>query len=283
MKTHVMLDTGAGLSVIDMGTIDRMGLESQIIAEPNISPKCMDASGNRMEIIGIIKLKMELKGTNRIIAHNFQVLNVKTYHDIICGRDFMKHYDTIEFNFKANKIKVGKWWLKGITTKKEAVRLCSNIILEPRSEETVKVYCNKRNALILSELKPKNIPGVDGVYISRAHVIPDTEGEFLLTILNVNTHTTELKKKILIGNIVQPNGVIYTDESDTDILTNPKSVIDTCEIGDNLPEAEEGAMRNLLREFSDIFAKNAKKPQTTHVIEHRILTGDSQPAYAKPR
>ena len=42
-------------------------------------------------------------------------------------------------------------------------------------------------------------------------------------------------------------------------------------------------MRNLLNEFSDTFAKNAKKPQTMDIIEHHILTGDSQPVYMKPR
>ena len=46
-----------------------------------------------MEIIGVIKLIVELKGTNCIMVHNFRVLNIKTYHDILCGRDFMKHYE----------------------------------------------------------------------------------------------------------------------------------------------------------------------------------------------
>ena len=98
-------------------------------------------------------------------------------------------------------------------------------------------------------------------------MILDTEGEFLVTMLNVNMQNTELTCKQLIGN--------NTDEFGTHTLNNPSCVIDKCEFGDNLMEVEKIEMMNLLNEFRDTFAKNAKKRQTTDIIEHRILTADS--------
>ena len=113
METNMMLDTCAGVSIIDVGTIERMGLSSEVTYTSNNIPDCIDASGNKMEIIGVIGLQTELNGTNKTIVHNFRVLNTKSCHDIICGRDFMRHYDSIEFNFKDNCIKVGKAWVSG--------------------------------------------------------------------------------------------------------------------------------------------------------------------------
>ena len=91
--TNVMLDTGASLSVIDMGTIDHMKLVDNIRSIPNNSPKCIDASGNLMQIIGTVELKVKLVGTANVIIHKFRVLNTQSYSNIIFGRDLMKKYD----------------------------------------------------------------------------------------------------------------------------------------------------------------------------------------------
>ena len=63
-ETNVMLDTGAGVSIVDMGTLERMNLVKRIQKSEIDQPKCFDASGNQMEIIGTIKLKTKLIGTD---------------------------------------------------------------------------------------------------------------------------------------------------------------------------------------------------------------------------
>ena len=65
LDTNLMLDTGAGVSIIDRGTLERMGLKSQIMYKSNHLSDCFDASGNQMEIIGTIELEVELKGMNK--------------------------------------------------------------------------------------------------------------------------------------------------------------------------------------------------------------------------
>ena len=52
-------DTGAGLSIIDMGTLEHMNLVPYIDTTTNYAEKCLDASGSNMNIIGTIELNTE--------------------------------------------------------------------------------------------------------------------------------------------------------------------------------------------------------------------------------
>ena len=94
-----MLDTGAGLSIIDMGTLAHMNLVPYIDTTTNYAVKCLGASGSNMNI-GTIELNTELVGTNLKITHMFRVLNAKSGRSIIIGRDLMRKYENVEFDFK---------------------------------------------------------------------------------------------------------------------------------------------------------------------------------------
>ena len=200
--TNVMLDTGASLSVIDMGTIDHMKLVDNIRSIPNNSPKCIDASANLMQIIGTVELKVKLIGTANVIIHKFRVLNTQSSSNIIFGRDLMKKYDNIEFDFTNNRIRVGRNWLEGIKPSRQPVRLCNKVTLQPRSENVIQVHCLNQNALTQSDFVPKPIPGVTGVYGSKARIIPNIEGKFYVTLLNANSEIVVLKKKLIIGRTI---------------------------------------------------------------------------------
>ena len=198
--TNVMLDTGASLSVIDMGTIDHMKLVDNIRSIPNNSPKCIDASGNLMQIIGTVELKVKLIGTANVIIHTFHILNTQSYSNNISGRDLMKKYDNIEFDFTKNRIRVGRNWLEGINPSRQPVRLCNKVTLQPRSENV--------SALTQSEFVPKPIPGVTGVYASKARIVPNIEGKFYVTLLKSNSEIVVLKKKLIIGRTIPENFTI---------------------------------------------------------------------------
>ena len=283
-ETNMMLDSGAGVSIIDMGTIERLGLSSDIVCNENNVSDCIDASGNKMKIIGSIGLKTELNGTSKCITHNFRVLDTKSCHDIICGRDFMRHYGSIEFNFNTGAIKVGKWWLKGVTTKRETVRLSEQVELAPRSEKVIVVKCSRNHALITSEFKPKRIPGLGGVYMSQAQVVPDVDGHFMVTLLNVNSKDILLKKKQVVGYVVEEEKLKVAKVESFDYHEGKtQHAFKKCTISDNLTEEQKNSMKKLLSRNDDLFAVDPKKPNTTNFVQHRILTGDSQPIYSKPR
>ena len=63
--TNALLDTGAGCSVIDVGTLKALDLWSEIEQRNGFDKKCLDASGNVMNIIGKIKAKTRLVGTDK--------------------------------------------------------------------------------------------------------------------------------------------------------------------------------------------------------------------------
>ena len=61
--------------------------------------------------------------------------------------------------------------------------------------------CSKNHGQMSSEFRPKSMPGVNGVYISRAIVSQDVNDDFLITIMNVNVEPVSLKKRQVVGRI----------------------------------------------------------------------------------
>ena len=284
--SNVLLDSGAlGVSVIDTGTLERLNLRSLVKAEKY---NCTDASGNSMKIIGSVSLEVQIIGTNRTVTHTFRVLDADSGHDVICGTDFMRHFKQVEFDFENNRVRLGNNWLKPAKGKKETVRLCENETLEPRSEKVISVKCSKNHGLLSSEFRPKSIPGVSGVYLSRAIVSPDVNGHFLITMVNVNVKSVSLKKKQVVGMIdtsqerVTQIKVVEEVREDKQVggTTEP---YEKCVVGDNLSADEKEIMKSLLKKHASLFASDPKKPNCTNRVEHRILTGDALPVYMKPR
>ena len=112
---NILLDTGAGISIIDSGTIDKLDLTRNIVPRRNHAPpNCIDTSGHCMDIIGTIKLNTRIVGTQFDILHRFNVLGVKSSRHIIIGRDFMKNYKKMELDFLNNHIRLGNSWVRGI-------------------------------------------------------------------------------------------------------------------------------------------------------------------------
>ena len=68
----MLLDTGAGCCIIDMGTLKQFGLASQIEKLRSANKKCLDASGNEMDIIGKIKVSTSLMGTEQVFMQQFR-------------------------------------------------------------------------------------------------------------------------------------------------------------------------------------------------------------------
>ena len=124
-KINALLDTGASCSLIDIGSLQVLGLDSKIITTEH---KLVDASGREMNIIGSVMVTINLGSV--IIKQNLKVLNAKTYKHVLLGRDFLSNFGTIEFDMVANRVKLGKEWFICISSKvKEPVRLQNNVSL----------------------------------------------------------------------------------------------------------------------------------------------------------
>ena len=105
-----MMDSGAGCSVIDIGTLENIGLVE------NITPcddHLVNASGEKMDIAGVVKIDVQIRGT-KSVKHEFKVLNAKTYSNVLLGRDFMKLFGSVTFDFVSNKVRLGRIWMKWV-------------------------------------------------------------------------------------------------------------------------------------------------------------------------
>ena len=135
-RINATLDSGAGCSVIDIGTVQEIGLEQNIVPS---SHHLVNASGERMDIAGVVNIKIRLQGMKPMV-HEFKVLNAKTFSNVLLGRDFMKLFGQVTFDFNANKVRLGRSWIKGVKLQsREKVRLVTDTIVPARSEQVVSV------------------------------------------------------------------------------------------------------------------------------------------------
>ena len=114
---NATLDSGAGPSVIDMGIVEILGLQHQITTcEENL----VNASGDPMDIAGVVMIQVKIRGA-KAVEHEFKVLNSKTYSNVLLGRDFMKLFGTVTFDFVGNSVCLGRVWVNGVRVRKNEV------------------------------------------------------------------------------------------------------------------------------------------------------------------
>ena len=103
-KTNSQLDSGAGCCLIDLGSLETVGAAGNISP---ISSNLYNASGEKMDICGVVTLEVKLRGI-KTVNQEFKVLNSKSYSNILLGRDFMKRFGSIKLDFVKNRVKLGK-------------------------------------------------------------------------------------------------------------------------------------------------------------------------------
>ena len=98
-----MLHSGAGCSIIDLGSLERIGMQNFVERTNTV---LINASGNTMNILGVVKIPMKISN-GKIIIHEFKVLDMRSYTTILIGRDYMQLFDTVKFDFKQNIVHLG--------------------------------------------------------------------------------------------------------------------------------------------------------------------------------
>ena len=106
-----MLDSGAGCSIIDVGSLERIGMKDCIARGNNV---LINASGHHMDILGIVKIPTRI-GNAKLIVHEFKVLNLRTYSNILIGRDYMQLFERITYDFNRNSVRLGNNSIKCVT------------------------------------------------------------------------------------------------------------------------------------------------------------------------
>ena len=179
---HATIDSGASCSVISHDVLKRINMHnSDNLLKSNVS--LIDASGNSMDVDGVIKLLVLIKGFRSSTPVEFVVVN-SNYSCVLLGRNFMSNYGDVTFDFVNGKVKLGGTWVKGVRiTKKQTIRLINKAVIPPRSEKLVALKCHNDTHLVPCDFEPRNV-GPKGVHISRARITPNLDGVFHTTFLN---------------------------------------------------------------------------------------------------
>ena len=82
-----------------------------------------------MDILGTVNMEVKFNRMKPIV-HEFKVLNTRTYSNILIGRDLMKMFGTVKFDFTKNRVQLGNVWHNGTTLNgKEQVRIKERTIM----------------------------------------------------------------------------------------------------------------------------------------------------------
>ena len=227
-----------------MGIVEILGLQHQITAcEDNL----VNASGDKMDIAGVVDIQVKIQGA-KPVKHEFKVLNAKTYSNVLLGRDFMRLFGTVTFDFVGNSVRLGRIWLKGVRVKnKQKVRISEKTVIPARSEQIVSVRCSDHCSLLEMDFQPKKLVGVDGIVVSKARVIPNMKGNFYVTVLNSAEHDVVLDNRRVVGCVTEADEVVASvNVSDKENAEEKLEQVDNIILGENLSQSQRNQIMKLV-------------------------------------
>ena len=274
---------------MDTMSVDALGLSHKIIPpnseDPSSNSDWFDASGNKMSIVGTVEIMVSIPGVSTH-RHTFQVLGRNSHSTVLLGRDYMKKFGSVKFDFTSNRVQLGKKWVDGLSIQaKKSVRLDETVTVKARTERIVQVRCKENLAWLTGDFAPRNAQGIKGVYISRARVIPNAKGVFQVSLLNVSETDVVLKSRRVMGEIHPAGNIVCSVDDKTAGARNVEHAPDMSEVvyGSNLTSTQKKRMENLLHRHKNAFVTNPKRPKSVTIAEHRILTPGALPAAGKTR
>ena len=276
LRVNALIDTGASCSLIDIGSLEKLGL-AQLVNSTN--HRLINASGNDMNIMGSIDV--EIRVNNKSISHNMKVLNSRSYRNILLGRDFLMHFSSIQFDLRKNRIQLDSIWHDFVRiSENNCVKLLNNVVFKARSEHIVNVQCSKSWSLVTADFDPILLSETPGMYATRCRIIPNIEGVFQVSFLNTTAQQISLPANTDIGLLLNINDSV-TDFSPT-TTDNSENLKNDTVYGEHLSPLQRDRISSLISNFVDIFAPNPKKPTLVKNMEHRIITTETQPVNRKP-
>ena len=277
-QLNVTMDSGAGCSVLDYGSLEHMGLHHQIRKLREEDDGLINASGHDMDILGVVDIPVSMQNIKTVVQE-FKVLNSKSHSIVLIGRDYMSRFGTVTFDFTKKRVQLGKSYINFVQVDtRENVRVTKRAIIPSRCETVLSVRCKKNFSMQTVDFDPVPVKGVPGVFVSKARVTPDIRGEFQLTVVNVNEHDVDLRSRTKLGFVHDVGETVAVVEG-----SRENSVIDAVQFGENLSPAERAEAQKLVKKYEQLFTDNSKKPKQTHMVNRQIITWDALPVKSKYR
>ena len=177
----------------------------------------------------------------------------------------MQKVGPITIDILGNQIKIGNKWLPGEKSESQfRVNSKEEIILPARTETILCGRSKAKSALLDYEFVPK-LASRKGVYLFEALVQPDVHGQFLINALNTNNHSVRINSRTRMGNIISTsleniNYISHEVQGEFEDVTKEFDLCKAVKFGRDLNSEKREQLKKIIREHSNIFTKNTKKP-----------------------
>ena len=273
-----VVDSGAGVSLMTNGVFKQIPGAKLLPADKNLK----DASQNDIKLLGKVSLPVQIRNVNGgTVTKNveFYVSDCDKTSCVLLGRNFMRQFGTVSFDFDNNSITLGNSKYSGYKTYGGRAKVAVQTTVPAKSEVLVQLKSRRGNGLVKADFLPDMHNGNPGLYAMKTRVVPDPNGFFSVMVVNTTDNEIVLRKAGRLGKLSSCAETVAELSFEGEI----KEGIDWSQanIGD-IPAADRDRVLSLLKEYEDVFAKNPKQPKQVNNATHSINTGGCLPVFRKP-
>ena len=284
VKCKFLLDTGSPYSILSNQVYQK--LNEPLSCQAN-STRLRAADGSLIQTNGQITLQFDSNG--HYFKQTFIVAKIQGIDGII-GMDFLYDYDgSVQIKKQTLKTSCGKLMLYKQTTNACArIQVAESAVLKPNAETfikgTIEQPCIKNETLSVAE--PTGFLKSKGCFIAKTLVDPNDE-DCIMCILNLTDEAVKINQESIIGSLHKVDN-IFQQQAET--MTNANTIILPEHLrpliqntSDRLNPTEKDKLRTLIGQYQDIFMQSNGQLGQTHIVQHEIKTGDTNPIKLPPR
>ena len=145
--------------------------------------------------------------------------------------------------------------------------------------------------MLTADFAPHRVFNNRGIYAVNCRVTPNIKGEFLVKVLNMNSHDVILNKRQVCGQL-QPSSssIVQKINEHADNLEYSYGNVqpgmrevkeEEVEFGEQLSSLEKEDLLSLINKHSEMFTGDPKNPRPANLVTHRILTDNHLPVKHK--
>jgi hypothetical protein len=302
INTDILIDTGSTYTIVDIDFYNSIEMSKRLeLRKININLR--NANGQTLHVHGETELQIEIG--KEIFNFPVKVVSLGDKSTIL-GLDFMEEYDCILYMSKGI-LKLRKYSIKLHRindTRCARVQVTENVIIPPRHEMVIsgKVSANHwvsfRNIGLVESIK--SVHDNMGILIGKT-LVSTNNSELPVRVANVSNDPIIIQKGSTIGILHPVNEVtkyeVNTKETKNDgqvsiVIADNKNYVELLpdylkplvkSVSDKLSENETNRFAKLISDYKDIFMSPEGKLGCTHLVTHKIDTGDCLPVKQRPR
>ena len=309
-----LVDTGADFSMIKDGLQGEIQKNLGCRLFPPVQP-ARGAGGEPLHIAGVLQ-EVPLKVQDKLFTCPSLAVVGGLVYDLVLGRDFCCRYGTViddqsgTLRLAGMKIPLPKY--SDIRPSRARILLCATAVVPPRTACVVSAKVVPIDGALAEHpqvpfqgiIEPSGTSAREQVLIPRELVDVDADGLVPVRLTNTGPEEARLLQGADIGTFfalnegrednmyelcpvdggsgrIQTAAVCTEHPRDEDVVAgeNQRLEVDQSDLS---PTGKE-KLRSLISAYQDIFSHHPGDIGKTHLVEHRIDTGDTTPIRQRPR